>query len=132
MRVAVSAVKSPRVRTFILIVVLAGLCFSVGEGLRLLPLPYTSSGHGLSADSPPGVSSLDVAGQYRLKPGSLGLPPQAQKNLQHKQAHYAPLSGCVLPPPLCALRRPGEEWRAGRALIASVPGPAGRAPPRAA
>lgn len=132
MRLAVSAVKSPRVRTSILVVVLAGLCFSVGEGLRLLPLPYAPSGHDVSADSSPDVSSLGAAGQYRLKPGSLGLPPQAQKNHQHKQTHCAPSSGCVLPLPLDAHRRPGEEWRAGRALSSSIPKPAGRAPPRAA
>lgn len=124
--------KSLSVRTSLLVVVLAGLCFSVGEGLRLLPLPCAPSGHDVSAGSSPGVSSLAAAGQYRLKPGSLGLPPQAQKNLQHKQTHCATSSGCALPPPLYAYRRPGEEWRAGRALSASVPGPAGRAPPRAA
>jgi hypothetical protein len=115
-----------------LVVVLVGLCFSVGEGLRLLPLPFTPSGHDVNADSSPGVSSLDAAGQHRLKSGSLGLPPQAQKNLQHKQTHCAPPSGCVLPLPLYAQRPLGEERRAGRALNASVPGPSGRAPPRAA
>ena len=132
MRVAVSAIKSPRVRTTMLVVVLAGLCFSVGEGLRLLPLPYTPSGQAVNVDSSPCVSSLDAAGQYRLKTGSMGLPPQAQKNLQHKQTHCAPPSGCVLPPPLYAHRRSGEEWRAGSVINASVPRPAGRAPPRAA
>lgn len=132
MRAAVPAEKAPLVRATMLVVVLAGLCFSAGEGLRLLPLPFTPPGPGVSADSPPGVSGLEAASQYRLKPGSLGLPPQAQKDLQHRPAHCAPASGCALPLPHYAPRLAGEEWRARRDLVAPVRGPAGRAPPRAA
>jgi len=132
MRIAAPAAKAPRARTLMLTVVLAGLCFSMGEGLRLLPLPLAPPGPSAGADSSPGVSRLEAAGQHRLKPGSMGMPPKAQKNDQHRQTHCAPPSGCLPPPPHRAPRRPGEEWRAGRDLSASVPGRAGRAPPRAA
>lgn len=132
MRLAVPAAKSPRVRTSMLFVVLAGLCFSMGEGLRLLPLPLAPPGPGAGTNSSPGVSSLEAAGRQRLKPGSLGLPPQAQKNDRHRQTHCAPPPGRVALLPHRVSLRHGEEWRAGGELSASAPGPSGRAPPRAA
>ena len=116
-------------RAILLIGVVAALCFSVGEGLRLLPLPFSPPGHGARADSRLGVSSRAGARQNQFKPGSLGLPPQAQKNFQFKRAQYAPPSGCAIPPPHDIPRRPGTQWRATRDLTASAPGPAGRAPP---
>jgi hypothetical protein len=119
-------------RTILLIGVLAALCFSVGDGLRLLPLPYTPSDGDALADSRPGLSSTDSAQQSQFRPGSLALPPQAQKTLKFKQTHHVPSSGCALPPPHNVLRRAGAQWRAGRDLNASVTESAGRAPPRTA
>ena len=124
--------QAPRLRTLLLMGVLAALCFSVGEGLRLLPLPYTPSGRDARDDSRPGLSGTDGARQSQFKPGSLGLPPQAQKNLQLKRTQHAPPSGCALPRPHHVLRHAGAQWRAGRDLTASVSGSAGRAPPRPA
>ena len=116
-------------RTVVLIGVVAALCFSVGEGLRLLPLPYTPCGPAGPADSRAGVSGHDAISQGQFRPGSLGLPPRAQKDLRHKQTHYAPSTGCALPLPHQVLSRPCARRRAGRALSASVRVPPGRAPP---
>ena len=116
MRVAAPAALATRVRTMMLVVVvLAGLCFSVGEGLRLLPLPYTPAGDGALADTRPLASGLVASQQNRFKPGSLGLPPQALKNQQHKQTLHAPPSGYALPPPPHAARRTRAEWSASGA-----------------
>jgi hypothetical protein len=132
MRGVIQSTKYPRVRTVVVIGVLAALCFSVGEGLRLLPLPYAPSGPCALADSRADVSNYERVRQNQFKPGSLGLPPRAQMNLQYKQTHCAPAPGCVLPPPHCAARRSGARWRAQHDLSASVRGPVGRAPPHAA
>jgi hypothetical protein len=132
MRGVLPSAKCPRVRTVLVTGVLAALCFSVGEGLRLLPPPYAPPGPGGRADSRAEVSNTDRTRQNQFKPGSLGLPPQAQKNLQHKQTHCAPAAGCAPPPPHYAPPRSGAWRGARRDLSASVPGPAGRAPPLAA
>ncbi len=132
MRGVIPAAKSSCVRVIVSVGVLAALCFSVGEGLRLLPLPYATSPLREGTGSRPFASSPDTLRQCQFKPGSLGLPPLAQKNLQYKKTHCAPPSACALPPPPYVSRRYGAEWRMWRALAASVPGPAGRAPPFAA
>ena len=132
MRGVLPSAKYPRVRLVVVVGVLAALCFSVGEGLRLLPLPYAPSGPCALADYRADVLNSNRARQNLFKPGSLGLPPQAQKNLQYKQTHYAPASGCALTPPHSASYAVGAQWRARRDLSASVPGPAGRAPPHGA
>lgn len=129
---SLTVTKATRMRTVVLIGVVAALCFSVGEGLRLLPLPYTPSGPVKPGDSRAGASGYDAIMQSQLRPGSLGLPPRAQKDLRHKQTHYAPSSGCALPLPRHVLSRPCAQRRAGRALTASARVPAGRAPPRTA
>lgn len=128
----IPAVKSSCVRVIVSVGVLAALCFSVGEGLRLLPLPYAASPPSVGAGSCPVASSPGALGQCQFKPGSLGMPPLAQKDLQYKKTHCAPPSACALPPPPYVSRRYGAEWRTWRALTASVTGPAGRAPPPAA
>jgi hypothetical protein len=125
-------VKAPCARATMLAVVLAGLCFSVGEGLRLLPLPHAPSNSDRGAEVRAGLSGPGALPQNQFKPGSMGLPPQPQKNLQYKQTHYAPPSGCLLPPPGHVARRQTARRSAGRDLTLSVPGPAGRAPPRTA
>lgn len=124
--------KVTSVRMILVIGVLAGLCFSVGEGLRLLPLPYTPSCPGGVADSGKGMTIPADHRQNQFKAGSMSLPPQAQKNLQCRQTHYAPPSGCFLPPPGQVARRQSARWRVGPDLSMSVPGSAGRAPPRTA
>lgn len=125
-------VKAPCARATMLAVVLAGLCFSVGEGLRLLPLPHTPIASAVGAEARAGITSPGDHRQNQFRPGSMGLPPQAQKNLQYKQTHYAPPSGCFLPPPGHVARRQTARRSAGHDLALSVPGPAGRAPPRTA
>ena len=119
-------------RTLLIGGVLFALCFSVGEGLRLLPLPYTPPGPGQGAHSRPGVSSRGAARQNQFMPGSLSLPPQAQKNLKYQQKRCAPTSGCALTPPDATRRHCRVEWRAGRGQAAPALRLAGRAPPHTA
>jgi hypothetical protein len=132
MRGVLPAAKTSSVRVIVSVGVLVALCFSVGDGLRLLPLPYATPPTIEGAGSRPVASSPGPRRQCQFKPGSLGLPPLAQKNLQYKKAHCAPPSACAIPPPPQVPSRHGAQWRTWRDLAASVCGPAGRGPPPAA
>lgn len=129
MRRVLQAAKSSCVRVVVSVGVLAALCFSVGEGLRLLPLPYPASPASEAAGPSPAASGPGALRQCQFKPGSLGLPPLAQKDLQYKKTHCAPPSGCALPSPPRVRRGRGAQWRMWGDLAAFVPGLAGRAPP---
>jgi len=126
MRRALTALRDPRVRTTLTVCVVAALCFSVGEGLRLLPLP---DGPTARADFRPGASDRVNAPQNQFKPGSLCMPPQAQKDPHYKRTHYASASGCTLPLPHHVPLHTGAQRRAGRDLTGTTHSPAGRAPP---
>lgn len=115
-----------------LAVVLAALCFSVGEGLRLLPLPHTPSTVAAGAEAGAAASGPGTLPQIQFKPGTLGLPPQAQKNPQYERTHWAPPAACSLSLPRHEIRRRSARWGVVIDLAASVPRPAGRAPPRTA
>ena len=132
MKEVFAAAKSSCVRVIVSVGVLAALCFSLGEGLRLLPLPYAASALGEGTGSLRVASGPGTRRQSQFKPGALGLPPPGLKNLQHKKTDCAPPPVCALPPLLYASRRHGTRWRPRRDLAASVHGPAGRAPPPAA
>ena len=132
MRGVFPTAKTSCVRVIVSVGVLAALCFSVGEGLRLLPLPHAASALGEGAGSRAVASSTGTLRQCQFKPGSLGLPPLAQKNLQYKRTHCAAPSVCAPPPPPQARSPHGARRHAWRDLAASVQGPAGRAPPHAA
>ena len=119
-------------RTLLIAGVLFALCFSVGEGLRLLPLPSTPSGPGQGAHSRPCMSSRAAARQNQFMAGSLSLPPQTQKNLKYQQKHCAPPSGSALTPPDAIRRHYRVEWSAGRGLAEPALRLADRAPPRMA
>jgi len=74
-------------RTLILVGVLASLCFSVGEGLRLLPIPVSSSiGTELSVYR--GAAFTPTAGTpQRFTPGPITTPVPAQKRIERQQVH---------------------------------------------
>ena len=116
----------------LLIGVLASLCFSVGEGLRLLPLPSLSPGLSERADTRAHIVSPSASILNQFQAGSITQPPQAQKNLKRKQAQCAPASSCDLPLPNSLRLLSGAEWPTVSYLTESASRQAGRAPPRTA
>jgi len=124
------AVKARCVHMILLIGVLASLCFSVGEGLRLLPLPHLPSPPGERVDARPHMTTQSASPLNQFQAGSITQPPQAQKTLKRKQAQSAPTSLCDLPLPNSLRLFSGAEWRTGIYLAESASGQAGRAPPR--
>jgi hypothetical protein len=124
------AVKVRCVHLILLIGVLASLCFSVGEGMRLLPLPHLPTLPGESADARPRLSTQSVCRLNQFQAGSITQPPQAQKTLKRKQAQWAPASPCDLPLPHSLRYLSGAERRTGFYPAESTSRQAGRAPPR--
>jgi hypothetical protein len=116
----------------LLIGVLASLCFSVGEGLRLLPLPHLPSPPGERVDSRPRMTTPSASPLNQFQAGSITQPPQAQKTLKRKQTQWASTSPCDLPLPNGLRLLSGAQWRMGFYLTGSASGQAGRAPPRTA
>jgi hypothetical protein len=112
--------------------VLASLCFSVGEGLRLLPLPSLSRGASERADNRARMLSPSASPLLQYQSGSIAQPPQAQQNLKRKQTQWTPTAHCNLPLPnrLCLLS--GAEWPTVSYLTGPASNQAGRAPPRTA
>ena len=130
MRKSFPALKARWVRMILLIGVLASLCFSVGEGLRLLPLPPLSPNLNERVDTRSHMESPSAASLNQFQAGSITQPPQAQKTLKRKQAQWAPVSHCDLPLPNSLRLLSGAEWRTGFYLTESASMQAGRAPPR--
>jgi len=124
--------KAPCVRLILLIGVLASLCFSVGEGLRLLPLPHLPSPPGECVDSRPLMTAQSVSSLSQFHAGSITQPPQAQKNLKRKQEPWVPISHGDIPLSNSLRLLSGAEWRMGFYLPESASRQAGRAPPRTA
>jgi len=129
MRREFPAVEAHWVRLILMIGVLASLCFSVGEGLRLLPLPHLPSPPGQSADTHPRMTTQSAPSLNQFQAGSITQPPQAQKTLKRKQTHCAPTSHCGLPLPHSLHLLAGAQWRTGFYLAGSASRQAGRAPP---
>lgn len=116
----------------LLIGVLASLCFSVGEGLRLLPLPHPPPRSSECADTRAHMTSPSASSLNQFQVGSLCQPPQAQKNLKRKQTQWAPASHCAAPLPNSLRLLSGAEWRTGCYLAESASRLTGRAPPHTA
>lgn len=116
----------------LLIGVLASLCFSVGEGLRLLPLPSLSPSPSECVDTRAHMASPSASPLIQYQAGSITQPPQAQKNLKRKQAQWTPPAHCDLPVPNSLRLLSGEEWATVSYLTGSASSQAGRAPPRTA
>lgn len=116
-------------RLIILIGVLSSLCFSVGEGLRLLPLPHLPSPPGECVDASPHITTQSASPLIQFQAGSITQPPQAQKTLKRKQSQWALTSHCGLPLPNTLRLLSDAQWRTGFYLTESSSGQAGRAPP---
>jgi hypothetical protein len=74
-------------RAIILVGVIACLCFSVGEGLRLRPFPISAF-----AESEVTNTQLTVSASYQKSPGKYGpldVPTRAQKRGKRQVVDYA-------------------------------------------
>ena len=70
--------ENPRIKTsIILIVVIASLCFAVGEGLRLTPFPIASLIGVGATETPLSIKSADQFSSHKY--GPLDVPTQHQK-----------------------------------------------------
>jgi hypothetical protein len=132
MRKEFPAVKVRCLHLILLIGVLASLCFSVGEGLRLLPLPHLPQRPGELVDASPRMTTPSASPLNQFQAGSITQPPQAQKTLKRKQTPWASISHCGLPLPNSLRLLSGAEWRTGFYRTESASRQAGRAPPRTA
>lgn len=111
----------------ILIVVIASLCFSIGEGLRLTPFPISA----LTQVEEPNIL-LDARASHETslyKYGPLDVPTQTQKRSKRQAVDFAcqPAGGdCEL----LAYQCPSFERESVHVVsILFVSRPAGRAPP---
>ena len=127
MNVSARAANSRIKTSIILIVVIASLCFSVGEGLRLTPFPIASLTGVGATDTPLTTKSADHFSSHKY--GPLDVPTQHQKR---NKRHAVPLdflptaNSCAIPIALysSATREPSDIVSA---LVVSQS--AGRAPP---
>jgi len=124
--------KAPCAHLILLIGVLASLCFSAGEGLRLMPLPHLPSPPGECVDSRPLVTAQSASTLNQFQAGSITQPPLAQKNLKRKQEQWVPISHGDIPLSNSLRFLSGAEWRTGFYPAESASRQAGRAPPRTA
>jgi hypothetical protein len=125
-------VLTPLVRAVLVTGVIACLCFSAGEGLRLTPLP---------APPPPEVAASDLQANATLsrgtslnRTGPLDMPAQGQAQKRGKRQTLE----CACPPAGDArevtfqpVRFSGAARQIVRASRLSVSKPSGRAPPPA-
>lgn len=121
---------SPWVRTSLVVGVLACLCFSAGEGLRLTPLPVPPLDEA-------GASELEAKvthsrGTLLNRTGPLHAPAQGHV---HKRSKRQALD-CVCPPsgseheiPFSLLRRPSDGHQIPPGARLAGARPPGRAPP---
>ena len=117
----------------LMIGVLAGLCFSVGEGLRLTPFPVSAQAGVAAPDARLNVAASRGASLHKY--GPLDKPSQAQAQKRGKR--QSPDCDC---PPAQNTRKPPADLPRGsgvRPPVAFTPTrsaarPADRAPPRTA
>lgn len=132
MKRAAQSVKVHLARTFLLTGVLASLCFSVGEGLRLLPylgpVIVVTELKNVQAGivSTPRIPTLTGSSAVRIK-----MPAPAQKRIKRQPVHAStPLSWYSYELRTNAkLRLPQREPLSYRPPLA-LSGPSDRAPPR--
>jgi hypothetical protein len=113
--------------TFIWIVVIASLCLSVGEGLRLTPFPVSDLARTQTTELP--REATDFEGDPFSEYGPLDIPNQNQKRNKRQLIEFA----C----PHLSAAREEPTYRSSlykdepvhRVFLQFVSRPAGRAPP---
>ncbi|MDQ3688154.1 MAG: hypothetical protein M3430_21525 [Acidobacteriota bacterium] len=66
-------------RTLLTACVLLALCFSVGEGVRLIPFPHSQTGAAAHEVGAPSVGQADINSFQSYRPGRLDMPVKVQK-----------------------------------------------------
>ncbi len=122
--------KSRLMRPVLLIGVIAALCFSAGEGLRLAPFPASVSPQAAPPDARPNVAAS--RGTSLRKYGPLDKPSQWQVQKRGKR----PSLDCECPPAQNTrepndnlLQGPGVSGPVGFTSTLHISEPADRAPP---
>ena len=120
-------------RAILLIGVIASLCFSAGEGLRLTPFPVSPQAGAAAPDARLNVAASRGASLHKY--GPLDKPSQAQAQKRGKR--QSPDCDC---PPAQNTRKLPADLLYGSGVhppqaftpTSSIARPAGRAPPRTA
>ena len=117
-----------RAYTILWIGVLACLCFSHGEGLRLMPLSHTADAEGLNASGASARFNISLDYQY----ATCGLEKSGQKRAPRQQLRdgLSALPG-GLSHPRVSLWLDAEFESASYRPTTPLPQPPGRAPPLA-
>ena len=117
-------------RTILLIGVLACLCFSSGEGLRLMPISYPAPIEAGSPSFRAAIASLSVSLNYQY--ATCGLEKSGQKRAQRQQLRERLLisRNDIEHLPVPVYFTANIELASFGSLL-SVPRPPGRAPPPA-
>jgi hypothetical protein len=117
-------------RTILLIGVLACLCFSSGEGLRLMPISYPTLGETVFHNFRAAIASLDVSLSYQY--ATCGLEKSGKKRVQRqKLCDGLLLSGVGIKHLPVAIHFIANIELASFRSLFPVPQPPGRAPPLA-
>lgn len=118
-----ATMRSRSVSSVVVILTLAALCFSVGEGLRLRPFPTPQS------LDPTNRSSVDPSRVSVFKSGPLDVPAQTQKRSKRFAIDLAaPVSHYSYKPVTC-LHALSVQDTLDVASISLVAFPSDRAPP---
>jgi hypothetical protein len=124
------AVKINYARTILIVGVLACLCFSTGEGLRLIPIATPITEEASWPDLGTIKTSHDVSTLYQY--ATCGLEKSSQKRTQRQQAHRGLLtshnSGKSFPK---RVQLTADIELASYGSLLHVSRPIGRAPPSA-
>jgi hypothetical protein len=112
---------------FMLAVVIAALCFSVGEGLQLTPFPLSTLATAKSADTQLAATASDQRSLHKY--GPLDVPAQNQKRNKRQAVDIAcgPTIGTQEIPAHWFFSAAFESVNNASTLIVFLP--AGRAPP---
>lgn len=131
MKGAKGRAKAHRGRTILLIGVIAALCFSVGEGLRLTPFPVSALAEAGAPDGRLKVSELREARPHEY--GPLDKPTQAQKCGKRQTPDYqCPPSRSVRNPTPYPLRSSNSHPTVAITSTPLTAEPTDRGPPLAA
>jgi hypothetical protein len=118
------------VRPTLLIGVIAGLCFSAGEGLRLTPFPVSVPSQAAAPDARPHVAASRATSLHKYGPLDKPSPAQVQKRgKRHSPDCEGPPAQNTRKPDNNLLQVPGVRGPVGFTSTLHTSEPAGRAPP---
>ena len=104
-------------------VIVASLCFSVGEGLRLTPFPVSNQ---LQIEEPSGLSVAKEAGNAY---GPLNVPSQLQKRSKRQTTDFGPQPLVQSSQDVAVIRHRVDDQSVQLKSSLFVSRPSGRGPP---